>query len=291
VSHLSAIGFDMSLDDLQDWLPVFRAPTSHEFGVAPSDLGAGEGDSQDRMESVAPVAARFDTPHGSYLQWAPGEGVELWIQLNAVQKIVGCSPHFSGQGRMEAAIIETVSTPGRALDGHCFGWAAPREPDNPYSGLHAIAASLPDFAYIDERILIPPVVTLQIAAFASHLEYFPTETAFVESESGQYYAAEIGSSVWCHAERDGLPQPEVYLSGFVVDSEWRANPVTGLGFHALVLRTDAGTIDVVADLETSPRRPVVGTVVAGIFSLSARVTHELPPARKPAVIQRTRPQS
>ena len=214
--------------------------------------------------------------------------MELWFQANAVKKIIGCNPHFAGQGRMDAAIIETVFAPGRPMDGYFFGWAAPRDPANPYSGLHTIAANLPDFADVDERILIPPVVTLQIAAFASELEFFPTETTFVESENGQFYGAEYGTTVWIHAEQEGLPQPEVFLSGSVVASERRQNPITGQEFHTLLLQTDAGTIDVVADLETSPRRPMVGTVAAGTFRLSARAITELPPARKPAAFQRAR---
>src|ERR1043166_8526106 len=123
---MSAIGFDMTIEDFQEL-----------------------------VERIAPEATRFDTPIGSYLQWSPGGGVELWLQANAVQKIVGCNPHFVGQGRIDAAIIETVSAPGRPLDGHAYGWAAPRNPKNPYSGIHAIAAHLPNFAYIDEPILIP----------------------------------------------------------------------------------------------------------------------------------------
>jgi hypothetical protein len=261
MSHLSAIGFAMSLDAFQE-----------------------------QVERATPNAIRFDTPRGAYLQWSPDGGIELWMQANAVQKIVGCNPHFRGLGRIEAAIIQTISAPGRPLDGYCVGWASPRDPGNPYSGIHAFAANLPDFAFIDERILMPPIVTLQVAAFASYLECYPTESGFVDSESGQAYGAQMGSSVWVHAERDGLPQPEAFLSGIVVSSERRKNPETGQDFHALLLRTDAGTVDVVADLETSPRRPVFGAIVAGQFWLSARVVNALPP-RKPAPFRRARTQT
>ena len=243
---------------------------------------------QEIVERAAPDAARFETTRGTYLQWLVGGGVELWLQANAVQKIVGCNPHFAGEGRIEAAVIETVSAAGKPMDGQCFGWAAPSDPGNPYSGKHAIAASLPDFAYVDERILVPPVVTLQVSAFAAELEYFPTETAFVDSESGRYYGAEIGSTVWAHATVEDLPQPDAFLSGTVEQSERRENQVTGEPFHTLVVRTTAGTLDVVADLQTLPRRPVVGTVVAGTFWLSARVVSELPPVRKPMPFQRAR---
>jgi len=266
VSHMSAVGFAMTPEAL------------HE-----------------RVLQAAQDAPRFDTPIGAYLHWAlptgPGAGVELWLQVNAVNQIVGCNPHYAGQGRLEAAIIETVTAPGRPLDGHCFGWAAPRDPDNPYSGIHSIAANLPDFAYVDERILIPPVVTLQIAAFASYMEHFPTETAFVESEWGRRIGAQSATETWQQVEIDGLPQPEVFLSGKVIASEAQVNPATGQEFQTLVLRTEAGTIDVVSDLATSPRRPAVGTVAAGSFWLSARVIGDLPAPRTPSPFLRARAHS
>ena len=40
---------------------------------------------QEQVERAAPDAVRYDTPLGSYLQWSPGAGVELWMQVNAVQ--------------------------------------------------------------------------------------------------------------------------------------------------------------------------------------------------------------
>jgi hypothetical protein len=259
MSHMSAIGFDVPIEEFQAL--VTRG---------------------------APEASRFDTAIGSYLQWALGSGVELWLQINAVEKIVGCNPHFVGTGEMPVALIETASVPGRPLDGSGFGWAAPRDTSNPNSGLHAFAANLPNFAYVDERILMPPVVTLQIAAFASALEFFPTESAYIRSEWGQYYQAEPGVTTWQTVENEGMPQPQAFLTGFVTASECRRNPVTGQEFHTLGLQTSAGSIDVVADMATVARRPVVGTVVAGNFWLSALPISPLPPPRVPAAFQRAR---
>lgn len=251
------------------------------FGITPEAL-------HERVLLAAPEAARFDTPIGSYLQWEVGAGVELWLHANAANQIVGCNPHYVGQGRLDAAIIESVAAPGRPMDGHCFGWAAPRDPGNPYSGIHSFAANLPDFAFVDERILIPPVVTLQVAAFASSLECFPSERAFVESEWGRQIGAQSATETWQQVEIDGLPQPEVFLSGKVIASEAQVNPATDQVFHTLVLRTEAGTIDVVADFQTAPRRPAVGTVAAGTFWLSARPIGALPQPRTASPFLRAR---
>jgi hypothetical protein len=76
-----------------------------------------------------------------------------------------------------------------------------------------------------------------------------------------------------------MPQPEAFLSGRVESAERQENPATGQEFLALLLRTESGTVDAVCDLDVSPRRPVAGAIVAGMFWLSARVVSDLPPPR------------
>jgi hypothetical protein len=252
MSHFSAIGFTVTPEELKEL-----------------------------AEQASREGTRVDSPHGGYFHWSPGAGVELWVQANKQEEIVGCNPHFAGAGRLPASIIETLNVPGRPLDGRCFGWAAPRDEKNPYSGLHALSADLPDFDFVEARILIPPIVTLQIAAFAEELECFPTETTFLESEAAQHHGAAAGQWIWRQQEIEEEPQSKVFLNGIVKQSEQRENPITGSPFIALLLRTEAGTIDVVVDPEIVPRRPVVGMVAAGTFWLSARVVSDLPPANEP----------
>src|SRR5436305_401742 len=83
------------------------------------------------------------------------------------------------------------------------------------------------------------------------------EEAFIDSEWGRSAGADFGSPLWQQLESEGIPKPEAFLSGRVVSSERCRNPVTGQEFHALALQTEAGTLDVVADLDTAPRRPAV----------------------------------
>lgn len=259
MSHFSAIGFDVTREELE--------------GLAVQASQAGD---------------RLETAHGFYLHWQPGAGAELWVQANKQRQIIGCNPHFSGQGRLEASIIETFSAPGSPLDGRCFGWAAPTDDRNPYSGLHAVCAHLPDFDLVEERILAPPTVILQISAFAEEIECFPTESAFLESEQAQQHGASAGRFLWQQQESDGSPQAKAFLNGIVTQSERRENPITGSPFYVLLLSTEAGTLDVVADPDSIARRPVAGTIVAGTFWLSARVISDLPPPKKLPTFQRAR---
>ena len=259
MSHFSAIGFDVTREEMEG----LALQASHE-------------------------GTRLESPKGYYLYWSPGAGAELWVQANKQKQIVGCNPHFTGQGRIVASIIETFNVPGKPLDGRCFGWAAPRDEKNPYSGLHPISAHLPDFDLVGERILIPLTVTLQIAAFTEQMDCFPTETAFLESEPAREHGAKAGERIWRHIEVEGEPQSEAFLNGIVTQSERRENPITGQPFYVLLLSTSAGTLDVVTDPVSVSRRPVVGTVVAGTFWLSARVVSELPPPKKLLSFRRAR---
>lgn len=253
MSHLSAIGLEM---------------TMKEFEV----LAA----------LAAAKAYTYETPLGGYHRWSPGAGVELWLQSNGRGEVVGCNPHFLGEARMEAAIIETQASKSRPMDGRCFGWAAPQIEGNPYSGLHALAVTMPNFACVEERLLTMSAATLQIAAFADRVEIYPTVAAFSASRSAGRSDVGGGRSVWIYEEEEGLPQPEAFLSGTVLKSERRVNPTTEQEFYWMLLQTDAGTVDMVCDTNAVPRRPVVGTTVAAQCWLSALVLTPLPePPREP----------
>ena len=78
------------------------------------------------------------------------------------------------------------------------------------------------------------------------------------------------------------------ISGHVLKSERRMNHETGKEFRYILLRTQGGTVDVVADPDIITGYPRVGGVVSGVFWLSARVVTELPAPRRASIFRRTR---
>ena len=62
-------------------------------------LGFGDGPGlpeQDRLVAEILTGEHTRTPAGTYVMWSPGAGVELWLQLDPMEEIVGLHPHFTG---------------------------------------------------------------------------------------------------------------------------------------------------------------------------------------------------
>ena len=50
-------------------------------------------------DRAANEGVAIPTAGGYYIHWSPGQGVELWVQCDTEQQIIGCNPHFVGPGR------------------------------------------------------------------------------------------------------------------------------------------------------------------------------------------------
>ena len=237
------------------------------------------------VQSVVNAGEALPTPRGYYIFWSPGAGVELWIRADPKRNLVGCGLHFTGSSRMRVGMTQTFRHPERPMDGSCYAWADPQG-DNPYSGLYPFAAEMPDFDLVEERVLLLPVVTVQIAAFAREPRCFRSEGEFIAAQpEGSRLAAETFTPTWQHGDD---PVPEAHITGRIQQVELLTNPATGRTFYALGVRTLGGTVDVVADPELMKGRPVVNGIVQGTFWLSARILSDLPLPRQPRFPYRRR---
>jgi hypothetical protein len=265
MSHLSDLGFTVTMEEFQRL--VMQAATEGE---------------------VLPSA------HGCYVRWSPGAGIELWVQADSEKQLVGCNPHFAGAGRMRVGLIKPLGNPERPLDGGFYGWADPKDAE-PESGEYPFVADAPDYDLIQERFTPLRTVEVQIAAFAHELHCFADEAAFDASQEGKPgFAAEsfIPTGLFHHdieqlEAQTTREQAQALFCGHILQAEQRTNPTTGSVFHALLVRTLGGTVDVVADPALVQDRPTVGGIVHGTFWLSGRIL-DLPPPKKPSLFQRNR---
>src|SRR5688572_20347277 len=87
----------------------------------------------------------FDTSVGTYVRWAPGKGVELWLQLDRDDNIVGINPHFAGSSLMRAGLTQRLTrSDGAPLDGAFYAWANP-EGEEPTLGDYPFVFDAPDY--------------------------------------------------------------------------------------------------------------------------------------------------
>ncbi len=230
-------------------------------------------DFQRLIRHVSKEATIYDTPSGTYLRWSPGAGAELWIQANLEHEIIGCNPHFSGEGKLRFGITETFHSLHSPLEGRLVGWVEPKNEKVPTSGLYPLTAEMPDFTLSEPFLFKHPLMTLQVAAFAEVVSCYANERAFAMSHNAQTMAVPTFQQS-IEVEEDGSPAL-ANIVGFVRKTELRLNPLTEQLFYAILLETHGGTIDVVAPVDTLLETPIIDSVLAGSFWLSARAEKKL----------------
>lgn len=247
-SHMSTLGF--LVQAREDFV-----------GLARQTVGVGS-----RIEVSGP---------GSYQVWSPGEGIELWAQLDQRGEVIGLNPHFSGETRMRAGLIRRISRPrDSALDGAFYASANPPE-DNPAHGAYPFVFDTPDYRAYD-ALQLPEIIPVQLAAFAHSLKAFDDEQAMRASDGGGIGSMAAESCIPSGTfTPDGKtidpPKAEVIFCGRVLETSRLTNPFTRRSFYWARMRTLGGEVDVVADPEIIKGTIVRDGIVGGTFWLSGRL--------------------
>jgi hypothetical protein len=203
---------------------------------------------------------------GTYYRWAPGAGVELWAQVDPDGRIIGLHPHFRGAARMRVGLTKRIARErDSALDGSFYGWADPEDND-PENGQYPFAFDAPDFERHD-RLALPAIVNVQLAAFAHILSAFESDEA-VRSGETHMMAAEscIPSGTFSTP-----PKSTVVFYGHVLNRAQLTNSHTECAFCWAQVRTLGGEFDVVADPEIIKGTITQGGVIGGSVWLSGRI--------------------
>jgi hypothetical protein len=238
-------------------------------------------------EQVKPHCTETPVAAGSYLRWEGGDGAELWLQLDRRGRLIGLNPHFSGSSRLRVRLIEPVSTADdSALDGAFFAWTLDPELGEEWSQLIFDA---PDAACYT-GVTLPAVAEVQVAAFANSLDIHDSPESFALAQAGEElpFASQsfISFGVWADELGTEGSRAEASLSGHVVESSTKQNPLTGRPYTWVAVETLGGVYDVVVAAELTPEPPAAGTVVFGSFWLSGRLLGE--PRPEPAAEQSAR---
>lgn len=214
----------------------------------------------------------FETPDGTYIKWAPGDGVELWLQVDH-EGAVAVNPHFSGTGLARVALNKKIlRTEGNLLDCAFHAWANPHGAASE-SGDCPFVFDVPDYQL--NAIELPAFVTIQLAAFAHELESFDNDEAYYQSQPSEFqFASEsfIPSGLFLPGgEKIEPPLAEAVFTGHILETSLVTNVVTGAEFCWARTRTIVGEIDVVADPVLLNGPMIEGGVLTGSFWLSGRL--------------------
>lgn len=209
---------------------------------------------------------------GSYRLWSPGEGIELWIQIDPQGQIIGLNPHFSGKAApIQVGLMKRVKRPtDNNLDGAFYGWVGASE-NNIENGQYPVVFDTPDYRTYD-TLNLPGVAHVQFTAFAHELKAFDDEQAL--RASGSRMAAESfipSGTFYPDGKPIDPPKSEAIFYGHVLETSVLTNPFTQNLFYWAKVQTLGGEFDVVADPEVVKGTIVKGSIVGGHFWISARL--------------------
>lgn len=234
--------------------------------------------SEEDFEEVAEYAYEtgesIETARGTYLRARAGSGIEIWLQMNTEQQVIGLNPHYEGSSRFKVRLTdEIIRSEGSELDGTFHVWAE-FDGETEESGSYPFVFEMPNRAVYGD-VQMPRSVSIQLTAFAHELSVFDNEEHFHASQQQAEvkFAAESFIPTGLFGEADE-PGSMAMFTGQVVESAWITNEQTGKDFHWALVRTLGGEIDVVADRETLEADIPVGGIVSGTFWLSAKIMEE-----------------
>lgn len=234
MSNLSNIGFNVDSDEALD-------------ALINQVIGRGE---------------RITTATGDYVCYSDPSGAEIWLQINAENELVGFNPHFRGDSVLDISITTSLEQTHGPMDGALHAWMAPSELDDPESGYYPFVFDLPNFTTFAWPSF-PWNTKVQLTAFAQTLSYYPSATAYEESQTSEVkFAAEsfIPSGLFVQ-EEGAMPQALGLMTGTIIQAEARTNQLTGATFYCLLVQTLGGVMDVVADPRFFEEQPAIGGVV------------------------------
>lgn len=242
-----------------------------------SDIGfqiEGEEAFQQLASRAYDEGEAFDTDLGTYVRWAPGEGVELWLQVDRGDNIVGINPHFAGRSLMRAGLTQRITREGgSSLDGAFYAWANP-EGGEPASGDYPFVFDAPDYQ-MSSALSMPAIVSVQLAAFAHELQSYESDEAYDESQPEEMkFASESFIPSGTFSPEGGSLDPPLahaIFTGHVLETSIITNPATDNEFIWARVRTLGGEVEVVADPVLLNGPVVKGGVVSGSFWLSGLI--------------------
>lgn len=219
----------------------------------------------DLIQRTGRLGEAVEAPHGRYLRWSPGTGIELWAGVDEGMELLAFNPHFRGSGRMRARVERLQRDRQSPLQGSLFASLVDELEDDGVP----LVVDVPDFDVVADSVQPPELVTLQVAGFAHEIDCFEDEPAFKAVETTFATRSFVPSGLFgAQAE---TARAEAMLTGVVLETSMLRNPETGAAFHALLIETLGGTLDVVAPPDALFGPPARGGVVRGQFWLSARV--------------------
>jgi hypothetical protein len=215
----------------------------------------------------------MDSSQGMYIVWKTPEGIEMWANGNSDGEMSGCTPYFAGESKVQVTVGKMHCWDDEwPLEGGLIGALGP-DLDGDYP---PIAIDLPDYDLARIHAERGSTWDVRVAAFAHDMNYYSDEQAFRDAQTEEPRWAPISyiPTGLFFTETRKKPIAEAVFAGPIQETRIVVNSWSGKQFYHLVVKSLPGVLDVVAEMELLPEKPVVGGIVHGEFWLSGRLLDE-----------------
>jgi hypothetical protein len=211
--------------------------------------------------------------------------------VNALTDLVGLSAFHQGQGAITVTCLASVAL--GSSDPMAGVWHVALAPDHHTGQAPELLVEMVPFEPLVVTSDAQAPRTLQIVGFCTRLEYFKDLADYLQTmprkllcPPGSILATAAGPTL---RRRVGtLGQSAAMITGVVQQVRRLTNPVTGNGYHWLLVATERGEVDLLAASIGEENGPSIGSLICAHADLVARATQrQVMPCTMPAFVPKT----
>lgn len=241
--------------------------------------------------AAAETSARFSHDQGESRYWQATSGAGLWLRFrpptwrpaealdsNPLTDLVGLTPCHTGKAATRVRIIESV--PLETGDPMAGAYAIELPADKQTGRVLPVTLEIAPFRPLRAGI-VPFEENLQIAGFAYQVVAYAGVADYFARVPKKRLIAPGAVVPVAPDEVAGISRTEAgerrtvaLLSGVVEDMRRLTNPLTGNAYTWMLLATERGAFDVLANPATTHGTLVAGAIVQAIAFLVGRTTEQ-----------------
>jgi hypothetical protein len=238
------------------------------FSSVGLSLFSGKEKIQELIKRVVYEGRSFLVPTkkgGSYHQFKIGNGIELWVSINAKNEIEGIMPYFNGQNVNKLRVEGGLESDSFYYEGAFLGFTV-NDDNAPHDDGVKVIFENPGYRLTLAKHKFPAVLNVSLTAFAHKIELYDNVEAYVnvqkaENSWGANCNNPMNGKAFHIKKGDFEAYPEAFLSGVIRSSRRILNPLTEEFFYWCQVETDVLLIDVVFDKTVLNKEPECGNVL------------------------------
>ncbi len=237
---------------------------------------------------------RFSCPTGEYRVWQSIRGAEIWLHYPApagelkpandqqpfdpINDLKGLSAFHRGAGAIEMQLVQSVHTSRtNRLDGMCHANLRAKSGKG-----RTVPFKFEHIGFALDPVMAPVLARVQITGLAHKARAFASEADYLAAASSKRL---IGRGALMQIEPSEVPDVDLIyqtkpgalwlITGIIRRSIRMTNPETGTPYVWILLETDRGDFDIVANPDVIAGDTSSGHTLLAVVSMTGRILERL----------------